>query len=152
MPYGGIYFVIHEFLRLMAPVIDGYLGFRSTLIGYQYSEISLAMLCNFCCGGDRTEDIYRVHDMIEQKPGLRICSPDTILRAMTELAVEDTVYTAESGKEYRFNRCMRPSRAGCCTLARSMTSTLTMSSWPPRRGMPYPPTRAMTATALPAVC
>ena len=42
MPYGGIYFVIREFLRLMAPVIDGYLGLRSTLIGYQYSEISLA--------------------------------------------------------------------------------------------------------------
>jgi hypothetical protein len=34
MPYGGIYFVIHEFLRQMAPVIDGYLGLRSTLIGY----------------------------------------------------------------------------------------------------------------------
>lgn len=45
MPYGGIYFVIREFLRLMAPIIDGYLGLRSTLIGYQYSEISLAMLC-----------------------------------------------------------------------------------------------------------
>ena len=40
------------YLRLMAPFIDGYLGLRSTLIGYQYSEITLAMLCNFCCGGD----------------------------------------------------------------------------------------------------
>lgn len=107
MPYGGIYFVIREFLRLMAPAIDSYLGLRSTLIGYQYSEISLAMLCNFCCGGDRTEDIYRIHDMIEQKPGLRICSPDTVLRAMTELSVEDTVYTAQSGKEYRFNTAER---------------------------------------------
>ena len=89
MPYGGIYFVIREFLLKMAPIIDGYLGLRSKLIGYQYSEISLAMLCNFCCGGDRTEDIYRVHDMIEQKPGLRICSPDTVLRALAELSVED---------------------------------------------------------------
>ena len=103
MPYGGIYFVIREFLLKMSPIIDGYLGLRSRLIGYQYSEISLAMLCNFLCGGDRTEDIYRIHDMIEQKPGLRICSPDTVLRAMTELSVEDTVYTADSGKEYRFN-------------------------------------------------
>ena len=107
MPYGGIYYVIREFLLKMAPVIDGYLGLRSRLTGYQYSEISLAMLCNFCCGGDRTEDIYRVHDMIEQKPGLRICSPDTVLRAMTELSVEDTVYTADSGKEYRFNTAER---------------------------------------------
>ena len=107
MPYGGIYYVIREFLLKMAPIIDGYLGLRSRLTGYQYSEISLAMLCNFCCGGDRTEDIYRVHDMIEQKPGLRICSPDTVLRAMTELSVEDTVYTADSGKEYRFNTAER---------------------------------------------
>ena len=107
MPYGGIYFVIREFLLKMAPVIDGYLGLRSRLTGYQYSEISLAMLCNFLCGGDRTEDIYRIHDMIEQKPGLRICSPDTVLRAMTELSVEDTVYTSDSGKEYRFNTAER---------------------------------------------
>lgn len=85
MPYGGIYFVIREFLRLIAPIIDGYLGRRCKLFGYQYSEISLAMLCNFCCGGDRTEDIYHVRDMIEQKPGQRICSPDTVLRVMTEL-------------------------------------------------------------------
>ncbi len=107
MPYGGIYFVIREFLLKMSPIIDGYLGLRSKWIGYQYSEISLAMLCNFCCGGDRTEDIYRVHDMIEQKPGLRICSPDTVLRAMTELSVEDLVYTADSGKQYRFNTAER---------------------------------------------
>ena len=44
-----------------------------------------------------------MHDMIEQKPGLRICSPDTVLCAMTELAVEDTDYTADSGKDYLFN-------------------------------------------------
>ena len=107
MPYGGIYFVIREFLLKMAPIIDGYLGLRSRLVGYQYSEISLAMLCNFMCGGDRTEDIYRVHDMIEQKPGLRICSPDTVLRAMTELAVDDVTYTSGTGKQYRFNTAER---------------------------------------------
>lgn len=107
MPYGGIYFVIREFLLKMAPIIDGYLGLRSRLTGYQYSEISLAMLCNFMCGGDRTEDIYRVHDMIEQKPGLRICSPDTVLRAMTELAVDDVTYTSGTGKQYRFNTAER---------------------------------------------
>ena len=107
MPYGGIYFVIREFLNMMAPIIDSYLGIRSKLFGYQYSEISLAMLCNFMCGGDRTEDIYRIHDMIEQKPGLRICSPDTVLRALTELSVDDTVYTSDSGKSYRFNTAER---------------------------------------------
>ena len=26
MPYGGIYFVIREFLLKMSPIIDGYLG------------------------------------------------------------------------------------------------------------------------------
>ena len=107
MPYGGIFFVIREFLLTMAPIIDRYLGLRSTLIGYQYSEILLAMLCNFCCGGDRTEDIYHIRDMVKLKPGFRLCSPDTVLRAMTELAVEDTVYKADSDKEYRFNTAER---------------------------------------------
>ena len=107
MPYGGIFFVIREFLLTMAPIIDRYLGLRSTLIGYQYSEILLAMLCNFCCGGDRTEDIYHIRDMVKLKPGFRLCSPDTVLRAMTELAVEDTVYKADSDKEYRFNTAAR---------------------------------------------
>ena len=47
--------MIREFLLKRASLIDGYLCFHSTLIDYQYSEISFAMLYNFCCTCDRTE-------------------------------------------------------------------------------------------------
>ena len=106
MPWGGIYFVIGEFLRY-AHVIDGHLGLRSQTVGYQYSEICAAMLCNFSCGGDRTEDINTIREQIKYKPGLRLCSPDTVLRGLSELAVDDITYTSEKGVAYRFNTADR---------------------------------------------
>ena len=56
-PFGGLFYVIGQFKHLVMPHVDFYLGLRSRLIGYQYSEALLAMMCNFTCGGDRTEDI-----------------------------------------------------------------------------------------------
>lgn len=106
MPWGGIYFVIGEFLRY-AHVIDGHLGLRSQTVGYQYSEICAAMLCNFSCGGDRTEDINTIREQIKYKPGLKLCSPDTVLRGLSELAVDDITYTSEKGVAYRFNTADR---------------------------------------------
>ena len=35
--YGGIFFVLDKFDRILSPVIDSHLGLRSKLIGYQYS-------------------------------------------------------------------------------------------------------------------
>jgi len=37
---------------ILSSVIDSHLGLRSTLIGYQYSEIIRAIFSVFCCGGD----------------------------------------------------------------------------------------------------
>ena len=37
--FGGIFFVLDKFDRILSPVIDSHLGLRSKLIGYQYSEI-----------------------------------------------------------------------------------------------------------------
>lgn len=102
-PIGGIYFVINQFRHLVMPHVDSYLGPRSLLVGYQYSEALLAMMCNFFSGGDRTEDINVLKAKLPQRPGFRICSPDTVLRCLSELAVEDTIYASPGGKEYRFN-------------------------------------------------
>ena len=62
-----------------------------------------AMACNFFCGGDRTEDINAVKEKLHQRPSFKLCSPDTVLRQLSELAVNDIVYTLERGKEYIFN-------------------------------------------------
>ena len=49
---GGIFFVLDKFDRILSSVIDSHLGLRSTLIGYQYSEIIRAVFSVFFCGGD----------------------------------------------------------------------------------------------------
>ncbi|MBQ9667306.1 MAG: IS1380 family transposase, partial [Prevotella sp.] len=95
------------FQRLVMRHVDSYLGLRCTLFGYQYGEALLAMMCNFVSGGDRTEDINVLKGKLPQRPGFRICSPDTVLRILSELSVEDVVYTSEKGKDYRFNTAER---------------------------------------------
>ena len=50
--FGGIFFVLDIFDRILSSVIDSHLGLRSRLIGYQYSEIIRAVFSVFCCGGD----------------------------------------------------------------------------------------------------
>ena len=37
--FGGIFFVLDKFDSILSSVIDSHLGLRSTLTGYQYSEI-----------------------------------------------------------------------------------------------------------------
>ena len=37
--FGGIFFVLDKFDSILSSVIDSHLGLRSTLIGYQHSEI-----------------------------------------------------------------------------------------------------------------
>ena len=101
-PFGGFFFVANEFKRHIMPHIDEYLGIRCKMKGYQYSDILLAMVGNFFCGGNRTEDINVLKSKMPQRPGFQICSPDTVLRAMTELADEDEYYSTED-KTYRFN-------------------------------------------------
>ena len=55
--FGGIFFVLDKFDRILSSVIDSHLGLRSKLIGYQYSEIIRAVFSVFCCGGDCMEDL-----------------------------------------------------------------------------------------------
>jgi len=46
--FGGIFFVLDKFDSILSSVIDSHLGLRSTLIGYQYSEIIRAIFSVFC--------------------------------------------------------------------------------------------------------
>ena len=41
--FGGIFFVLDKFDSILSSVIDSHLGLRSTLAGYQYSEIIRAV-------------------------------------------------------------------------------------------------------------
>lgn len=102
MPLGGIFSVIREFSAI-EQLIDSELGLRVKNGGYQYSEILRSMMCNYICGGNRMEDIKIFQQGIEYQPGLKLCSPDTMLRAIEELTEANTTYKADSGKSYDFN-------------------------------------------------
>ena len=102
MPFGGIFSVIREFSPIER-LIDSELGLRVKTYGYQYSEIMRTMMCNYLCGGERMEDIKVYQPGIEYMPGMKLCSPDTMLRAIDELTEVNTTYRADSGKNYDFN-------------------------------------------------
>ena len=103
--FGGIFFVLDRFDRILSSVIDSHLGLRSKLIGYQYSEIIRAVFSVFCCGGDCMEDLnLYLKDVLAERPHTRIPSADTVLRGIEELATENISYTAEkTGNVYDFN-------------------------------------------------
>lgn len=104
---GGIFYAIEQFSRLnLGSVIDKSLGLRSTLLGYQYSEIISSLFWIYYCGGDCIEDIGRhLGRHIELQPNTRIPSPDTILRGIKELAQDNTTYSSATGSTYCFNNC-----------------------------------------------
>ena len=94
--FGGIFFVLDKFDSILSSVIDSHLGLRSTLIGYQYSEIIRAIFSVFCCGGDCMEDLnLYLKDVLTERPHTRVPSADTVLRGIEELATENISYTAE---------------------------------------------------------
>ena len=68
--FGGIFFVLDRFDRILSSVIDSHLGLRSKLIGYQYSEIIRAVFSVFCCGGDCMEDLnLYLKDVLTNRKG-----------------------------------------------------------------------------------
>ena len=67
--FGGIFFVLDKFDSILSSVIDSHLGLRSTLIGYQYSEIIRAVFSVFCCGGDCMEDLnLYLKEVLTERP------------------------------------------------------------------------------------
>ena len=103
--FGGIFFVLDKFDRILSSVIDSHLGLRSKLIGYQYSEIIRAVFSVFCCGGDCMEDLnLYLKDVLTERPHTRVPSADTVLRGIEELATENISNTVEkTGNVYDFN-------------------------------------------------
>lgn len=102
MPFGGIFSVLSQFSPI-EKLIDSELGLRVRTFGYQYGEIIRTMMCTYLCGGDRVEDSKIFQEGIEYIPGMRLCSPDTVLRAINELTAENETYESESGRSYDFN-------------------------------------------------
>lgn len=105
-PFAGVSFVNNLFNSCgLSNLIDNELGIRSTLTGYQYSEIIRNLSNTFLAGGDHIEDINNEHlkEHLTMIPGNNVSSPDTILRGIKELSVDNVSYVADSGILYNFN-------------------------------------------------
>lgn len=104
-PFAGISFVDAAFNRIgLSRLIDKELGMRSKSIGYTYSEIFRTWSDLLLCGGDCAEDIQaHFRKVLEEIPGNRVPSADTLLRGIKELAVDNTVIQSTAGQCYQFN-------------------------------------------------
>ncbi|GHU74514.1 hypothetical protein FACS189413_19290 [Bacteroidia bacterium] len=104
-PFAGISFINNEFNRSgLGKLIDNQLGMRVSTIGYQYSDIFCSWFNVFLCGGDCAEDIAQhLRSTLENIPGNKVPSPDTLLRSLEELATENTTVISTSGHPYQFN-------------------------------------------------
>lgn len=104
-PFGGFNFCFKLLQDAGIPtLIDTCLGRRVKYVGFDYSSICLNHLAVFFHGGDATEDINEhLRDHLKQVRGLSVCSADTILRAIKELATPTEVITSPHGISHEFN-------------------------------------------------
>jgi hypothetical protein len=105
-PFAGISFINAEFTNCgLSQLIDNELGVRGSGTGYSYSEIFRTWNNIFFCGGECAEDIQvHLRDALQQIPDNVVPAPDTLLRGIKELAVENTPVTVpNSDNVYQFN-------------------------------------------------
>ena len=104
-PFAGISFVNALFNQSgLSKLIDTELGIRVQTAGYQYSEIIRNLSNVFISGGDCIEDIgTHLKDHLKAIPSNQVPSPDTTLRGIKELSVENTPLTSTSASVYNFN-------------------------------------------------
>lgn len=104
-PFGGFNFCQDLLCKSGIPnLIDNHLGKRVTYAGFDYSDILSNHLAIFFNGGDCTEDINEhLGSHLKQVRGLSVCSADTILRGIKELATPTEEYVSSSGVKHEFN-------------------------------------------------
>lgn len=104
--FGGFNFVFKSFKESgLSELIDKELGMRVKTVGFSYSDIFSNHLAVFFNGGDCTEDVNdHLREHLQQVRGMRVCSADTILRGIKELAT-DTLHleNPDSGVKHEFN-------------------------------------------------
>ena len=120
--FGGIFFVLDKFDRILSSVIASHLGLRSRLIGYQYSEIIRAIFSVFCCGGDCMEDLnLYLKDVLSERPHTRVPSADTVLRGIEELGSWGV--TIRYIPVFTKSTSYSPPSASCPVASNSLTSS-----------------------------
>ena len=104
-PFGGFNFCHELFNKTGIPsLLDEHLGKRVKYVGFDYSDIFTNHMAIFLHGGDCTEDINdHLRDNLKQVRDMSVCSADTILRGIKELATPTVEYLSSTGITHEFN-------------------------------------------------
>lgn len=104
-PFGGFNFCYNLLKDTgITNLIDHHLGRRVKYVGFNYSDIMMNHLAIFLNGGDCTEDIQEhLGDHLRKVRGLSVCSADTVLRGIKELATPTQEDVSSSGVLHQFN-------------------------------------------------
>lgn len=104
-PFAGISLVNEAFCKIgMNELIDKELGARTKFTGYSYSDIIRNLSNVFISGGDVIEDIdTHLGSHLKSIPSNKVPSPDTVLRGLKELSVENQIYISKSLINYSFS-------------------------------------------------
>lgn len=104
--HGGFNFIFQAYHKSgLSQLIDKELGKRVEKQGFNYSDIFLNHLAVYFNGGDCTEDINEhLRSSMQKIRGMDVCSADTILRGIKELAAPNTILRhPESQVRHEFN-------------------------------------------------
>jgi len=105
-PFGGLDFCLERFHRSgLARLIDRRLGPRGQTTGFSYSDIVANLMSLLFTGGDCAEDLAEhLREPLHRTQGLSVCSPDTLLRGVKQLACDSERLThPTSGVNHTFN-------------------------------------------------
>jgi hypothetical protein len=96
--FGGLNFISDEYDRLnLRNTITSYLGSRSVLATYQYSDIIKNIWMILFAGGDCAEDIHtNLKSELCGVQGMNVSSPDTILRLQKELCLNKEIHLSKA--------------------------------------------------------
>ena len=104
--FGGINFVYEDFQALgLGGLFEKNLPLLATHSHYNWKDILYSLFSIFFCGGDAIEDIgSKLRSHLKDNPYCKIPSPDTLLRRMADLSVEDGYCRCERGHiEHHYN-------------------------------------------------
>ena len=104
-PFSGISFVNASFLKSgVSGLVDEYLGDRVKTFGFHYSDIIRNLTNVFISSGDVIEDLNtHFGEHLKHIPDNKVPSPTTVIRAINELTVDNTVFTSKNNISYNIN-------------------------------------------------
>jgi len=105
-PFVGLDFCLESFHGSgLAGLIDRHLGPRVQTAGFSCSDIVANLMSLLFTGGDCAEDLAEhLREPLYRTRGLSVCSPDTLLREVKQLACHSEQLTHPgSGVKHAFN-------------------------------------------------